>query len=196
MSFLLESGADGRIHPVTKYSPLYVAAYNGHREVVELLLDRFPELIDTLTVERWSTLHACCINGHAAIFDLLLRREFRPELLKTLRDRSGDWEYDFAFDVNLCDVTGQTPLYLACCVSNAKMVDSLLGLKVRGRKVSATEDAKRKKRLSGRDQAAAPAAKKTGIQALISRLRGGGEEELGEDEAWINPVLVDSYCNK
>ncbi len=39
--------------------------------------------------------------------------------------------------------------------------------------------------------------KKSGIQALISRLRGNTEEEeLGEDETWLNPVLVDSYCNK
>ena len=33
VSFLIESGADGRMHPVTKYSPLYIAAYNGKKEV-------------------------------------------------------------------------------------------------------------------------------------------------------------------
>ena len=53
------------------------------------------------------------------------------EQLKTFRDKSGQWEYDFAFDINLCDVTGQSPLYLACCVSNIKIVDLLLNLKVR-----------------------------------------------------------------
>ncbi len=77
VSFLLDNGADGRIHPVTKYSPLYIAAYNGHKDVVELLLARFPGLINTLTVERWSPLHACCINGHSAIFEFLLRFPFR-----------------------------------------------------------------------------------------------------------------------
>ena len=50
--------------------------------------------------------------------------------MKTFRDKSGQWEYDFAFDINLCDVTGQTALYLACCVSNVKIVELLLNLKV------------------------------------------------------------------
>jgi hypothetical protein len=35
---LLEIGADGRIHPVTKYSPLYIACYYGHKEIVSILL--------------------------------------------------------------------------------------------------------------------------------------------------------------
>ena len=33
VQFLLDQGADARIHPVTKYSPLYIAAYNGKKEV-------------------------------------------------------------------------------------------------------------------------------------------------------------------
>lgn len=40
VAYLLDCGADGRIHPVTKYSPLYIAAYNGHKDVVELLLGK------------------------------------------------------------------------------------------------------------------------------------------------------------
>ncbi len=34
------------------------------------------------------------------------------------------------------------------------------------------------------------------VKALISRLRGTSDaDELGEDETWLNPVLVDSYCS-
>ena len=49
VSFLIESGADGRMHPVTKYSPLYIAAYNGKKDIVEILLKKFPELINVKT---------------------------------------------------------------------------------------------------------------------------------------------------
>ena len=35
---LLDHGAEGRIHPVTRYSPLYIAAYNGRKDVVEVML--------------------------------------------------------------------------------------------------------------------------------------------------------------
>jgi ankyrin repeat protein len=47
---LLEHGADGRYHPVTKYSPLYIACHYGHRDIVEMLLLRFPELIQVQLV--------------------------------------------------------------------------------------------------------------------------------------------------
>lgn len=47
---LLEHHADGRYHSFTKYSPLYIACYHGHREIVELLLLRFPELVQVRKV--------------------------------------------------------------------------------------------------------------------------------------------------
>jgi FOG: Ankyrin repeat len=31
VKLLLDHGADGRIHPVTRYSPLYIAAFKGNR---------------------------------------------------------------------------------------------------------------------------------------------------------------------
>ena len=41
VQLLLNYGADARVHPVTKYSPLYIACYNGHKDIVELLLKVF-----------------------------------------------------------------------------------------------------------------------------------------------------------
>lgn len=35
---LLDVEADGRIHPVTRYSPLYIACFKGHKDVVEVVL--------------------------------------------------------------------------------------------------------------------------------------------------------------
>ena len=52
-------------HGLMDTSFQFSAAYNGKRDVCEILLRAFPDLINTLTVERWSPLHAACINGHA-----------------------------------------------------------------------------------------------------------------------------------
>ncbi len=71
---------------MTKYSPLYIAAYNGRKEVVEVLLKKFPDLASTLTVERWTPLHAASMNGHTAVFELLLKFPYPKTNLKTLRE--------------------------------------------------------------------------------------------------------------
>jgi len=42
---LVGSGADGRSHPVTRYSPLYVACYHGHKDITDILLQHFPEMV-------------------------------------------------------------------------------------------------------------------------------------------------------
>lgn len=42
---LVAAGADGRSHPVTRYSPLYVACYHGNKNIAEILLLNFPEMV-------------------------------------------------------------------------------------------------------------------------------------------------------
>ena len=76
VKFLLERGAAAVIHPVTKYSPLYIAAYNGKKDIVEILLKKFPELINVKTVEKWLPLHAACFNAHSSVLEFLLRYKY------------------------------------------------------------------------------------------------------------------------
>jgi len=38
VKMLLDHKADGRIHPITRYSPLYVVAFKGKKDVFEILL--------------------------------------------------------------------------------------------------------------------------------------------------------------
>ncbi|KAG8262246.1 hypothetical protein J6590_056309 [Homalodisca vitripennis] len=80
---LLDADADGRIHPVTRYSPLYIACFKGHKDVAELLLKRFPQLVQLCTVERWLPIHAACFNDHVQIMDLLLKFNYPQHLLST-----------------------------------------------------------------------------------------------------------------
>ena len=79
VKFLIEKGAAAVIHPVTKYSPLYIAAYNGKKEIVEILLKKFPELINVQTVEKWLPLHAACFNAHSGVLEFLLKYKY-PEV--------------------------------------------------------------------------------------------------------------------
>ncbi|XP_046975207.1 leucine-rich repeat serine/threonine-protein kinase 1 [Vanessa cardui] len=123
---LVEAGADGRAHPVTRYGPLYIACYHGHLDIAQLLLQHFPEAIQQETVEKWLPLHAACIGGHPALVTLLLEYPYPDHLLNTYTDASGKWQYRFAFDVNARDASGQTALYVACTLGNAAVVDALL----------------------------------------------------------------------
>ena len=76
VKFLIEKGAAAVIHPVTKYSPLYIAAYNGKKDIVEILLKKFPELINVKTVEKWLPLHAACFNAHSSVLEFLLKYKY------------------------------------------------------------------------------------------------------------------------
>jgi hypothetical protein len=115
-----ERGARAVIHPVTKYSPLYIAAYNGKKDIVEILLKKFPELINVQTVEKWLPLHAACFNGHSAVLEFLLKYKFPDDILIQFKDRTGNWKYELPFDVNQRDLSGQSVLYLACCIGNLR----------------------------------------------------------------------------
>lgn len=41
VKILLDHKADGRIHPITRYSPLYIVAFKGKRDIVEIILKVF-----------------------------------------------------------------------------------------------------------------------------------------------------------
>ncbi|XP_063987510.1 leucine-rich repeat serine/threonine-protein kinase 1 [Diachasmimorpha longicaudata] len=188
---LLDHGADCRSHPVTKYTPLYIACYNGKLEIVDLLLRHFPKQIQSLTVERWLPIHAATINGHAAVVDLLLRFEYPQHMCLRFKDPSGEFEYDMPFDINTQDVTGQNVLYIASMLGNLKIVETLLGYKVKSVKINEEEPPQTSEQF--------PIAKRrisTGIQRLMSSLnfRSKSTEQKKDDNS-ICPLQLDIYCN-
>jgi len=105
VKMLLDHKADGRIHPITRYSPLYVVAFKGKKDVIEILLkvqftnldiysfklidsmvfQKFPDLIRQTTVEKWLPIHAACINGNIQVLELLLKYPYPPNVLIKLR---------------------------------------------------------------------------------------------------------------
>ncbi|KAB7496364.1 Leucine-rich repeat serine/threonine-protein kinase 1 [Armadillidium nasatum] len=208
---LLEHNADGRIHPETKYSPLYIACYYGRKDIAEILLKRFPYLVSVYTVERWLPLHACTFTGHVAVLELLLRHPYPPEILRKFKDRSGNWEYEIAFDINSRDVSGQSVLYAACYAGHQKMVDILLKYRVPAKRVKRSEDvndnsvkeessplseSSEDRRNSGSSETLSPSRPRIAgsIHSLMTKLNlVRGEPDNGE--SLISPLNVDLYCN-
>ncbi|XP_069190679.1 leucine-rich repeat serine/threonine-protein kinase 1-like isoform X2 [Procambarus clarkii] len=222
---LLDHGADGRIHPVTKYSPLYIACYYGRRDIAEMLLKKFPALVSVSTVERWLPLHACIINGHTAVLELLLKFPYPDDSLRKYWDKTGQYEYEMAFDINMKDVTGQSALYLACYVGNQKLVDLLLKHKVQGVKLKTKEEQERERHEKEQDDSSNDSKSssrentKTNINLNVDlvektdevasptkhRISGGIQAlmsklnlvrtDSNQKDNMISPLDIDMYCN-
>lgn len=186
---LLDHGADCRSHPVTKYSPLYIACYNGKCEIVDIILRYFPKQVQSLTVERWLPIHAAAINGHSSVVELLLKFEYPQHVYQHFTDPSGEFEYDMPFDINTQDVTGQNILYIVSMLGNLKIVELLLNYKVKSRKIKNDE--------AGNSQPL-PVSKRrisSGIQRLMSSLNFRSKAGDKKDENMICPLNIDIYCN-
>lgn len=134
---LIEFGATAKCNENTNYSPLYVAAYGGHTDTVRLLLDNFPSLVQEVTIEKWTVLHGCCLQGHSETARLILNYPYPKALKRRYVNRSGSYEYSFAFDLNAQDAAGQTVIYLAVSANNEKLLDTLLNFNIEARHLRA-----------------------------------------------------------
>ncbi|KZC04554.1 Leucine-rich repeat serine/threonine-protein kinase 1 [Dufourea novaeangliae] len=186
---LLDHGADCRVHPVTKYCPLYIACYNGRVEIVDLLLRHHPKQVQSLTVEKWLPIHAAAINGHYLVIDTLLKFEYPQDTYQCYKDSSGEFEYEMPFDINSQDVTGQNVLYISSILGNIKIIELLLNYKVKARKIK-NEDV-------GVAQSLPMSKRKisTGIQRLMSSLNFRSKAFDKKDDNMICPLNLDLYCN-
>ncbi|XP_050515571.1 leucine-rich repeat serine/threonine-protein kinase 1 isoform X2 [Diabrotica virgifera virgifera] len=201
VKILLDQGADGRCHSVTKYSPLYIACYSGHRDIVELLLLRFPELVHIHTVERWLPIHACCINGHVSVLELLFHFPYPTQVLRKYRDKSDQWEYLMPFDINERDATGQNILYVAALLGNKKLIDMILSFRVKATRITPSDDDD----ITPSSETASivsPTRRRIsdGIISIMSRLNFSRENssenaETDPNTKMICPLRIDTYCN-
>ncbi|XP_049820088.1 leucine-rich repeat serine/threonine-protein kinase 1 isoform X2 [Aethina tumida] len=193
---LLDFGADGRLHSVTRYSPLYIACYHGHRDIVELLLLKFPELVQQHTVERWLPIHACCINGHVAVLELLFHFPYPSHIQRKFRDITEQWEYYMPFDINERDATGQNILYVASVLGNKKLVDVILKFKVKATRIEPSDEITPS---SESNLILSPVKRRIsdGIQSIMSKLNLSKENSFDNDtdSLLICPLRIDMYCN-
>ncbi|XP_067128785.1 leucine-rich repeat serine/threonine-protein kinase 1 [Centruroides vittatus] len=198
VKFLLDKGADGRIHPVTKYSPLYIACYYGRKDIVEIILKKFPELVRVPTVEKWLPIHAAAINGHVHVLDLLLNFSYPSSIMQSYIDKTGNWEYYFPFDINAKDVTGQTVLYVGCYVGNQRLVDTLLKFKIKAqRRNHSKENFDEKNEQKENLEISSRKSLSDGLHNVMVKLKLKSNSNLQESrtESEIRPIDLDAYCN-
>ena len=110
-------------------------------------------------------------------------------MLIEFKDRTGSWVYNLPFDINQRDLSGQSILYMACCIGNLRMVDLLLEYKVKA--VSTTLPPPEEETSSTNSS---PKHKSLNLSMLISKFQSK-EEVLKSNEAWVKPVDLDLYCN-
>ena len=212
VDLLISKGADGRIHPVTKYSPLYIASYLGRKEIVEILLTHFPNLVNVATVEKWLPIHGAAINNHLNVIDLLLNFDYPKAVLHSFYDKNKRYEYHMPFDINAQDVTGQTVLYVAALVGNQRLIDFLLSFKVSAIRIEKQDsdnsncdnDSNYDNLNNSNDSNTSPFRRKSAIQKIIDKLSPTSdnvifvkksEESSPSKSVSIHPVLLDIYCN-
>ncbi|KAL9897903.1 leucine-rich repeat kinase isoform 1-T1 [Glossina fuscipes fuscipes] len=189
---LLDAGADGRSHTVTKYSPLYAAVHHGHYNITKIMLERFPDLVQQSTVEKWLPIHAACINGHINLLELLMQHQYPEHMYSVYRDEEGVWEWRLPFDPNGQDVTGQTSLYIASILGNKSLVSALLKWKIKAYKTCLQ---------SPQSAPITPTRKRIsfGIQAIMSKLNiSGDSEQMGVKEESFEcekcPINLNLLC--
>ena len=123
-----------------------------------------------------------------------MKYKFPEENLITFKDRTGNWKYEMPFDINQQDLSGQSILYLACCIGNLRMVDLLLEYRVKA--VSTTMPAPVQPESDPQSpEKGGQRTRVIGLQALISKFQPK-EEVLKSNEIWVKPVDLDVYCNQ
>ncbi|GBP27198.1 hypothetical protein EVAR_15971_1 [Eumeta japonica] len=149
------------------------------------------------TVEKWLPIHAACIGGHSPLVSLLLEYPYPEEALNSYTDPTGQWQYRFAFDVNARDVSGQTPLYVACTLGNFTIVDVLLKHSVVATKIASAENDREARSPSPKKQEVLSPNRSgisLGIHAIVSKLTGQSntKSESTDIEPKIHPVNVEA----
>lgn len=121
-----------------------------------------------------------------------------------------DWEFESAFDPNLLDNFGQTPLYIACLSGNDSLIEILLNWRLVGQKpdggVAYICPVDLNQRCGIGKESALMAAVRGGFVSIVSMLLRNGInpniintntiDEIEEDECNYNAILLEAVRQK
>ena len=85
------------------FSPLHIAAYKGHIDIVKFFVDRLEEVNPSSTDSRgsnWTPLHVAAANDQLSVVKYLTQKVSNP----MVRDKFGKTSYDLALESGHTDV--------------------------------------------------------------------------------------------
>ncbi|XP_065648667.1 leucine-rich repeat serine/threonine-protein kinase 1 isoform X3 [Hydra vulgaris] len=129
VELLIHNQANVRPNSITGETPLYIACYYGHLDVVILLAQTFPELLNLpCTQEQIYPLHAAIIHQKESIVQHLLTYRYKKHgLEKVISNNSTPAESNKYFvNINQPMGNGHTPIHLAVQSGNKNIILMLL----------------------------------------------------------------------
>ena len=143
--WLLDIGADANAQADSRGTPLYIAAMNGHSEIVRILLGHGADVnLKAAAMENYTPLHKASSGGHLNVVQLLIehgadvhardKNQLTP-LLYAKNAETMQLLIKNGADVRAQDESQSTPLHLASSRVNAAIVQLLIenGADVRAR---------------------------------------------------------------
>nr|XP_047128381.1 leucine-rich repeat serine/threonine-protein kinase 1-like isoform X2 [Hydra vulgaris] len=129
VELLIHNRADVRRNFRTGETPLYIACYYGHLDVVTLLAQTFSELLNlSCTQDQIYPLHAAIIQGNESIVEYLLTLR-NVEHEKVILNNSTSKSNKCFVNINQPMGNGHTPIHLAVQSGNKNIISMLLACK-------------------------------------------------------------------
>ncbi|XP_033120529.1 leucine-rich repeat serine/threonine-protein kinase 1-like isoform X2 [Anneissia japonica] len=142
VNYLIDRGASGRANDSgCKWTPLYAACLYGYTKIAEVLMKYFPSMAGDITQDQQLPLHAAAAGGYTEIVKLLLYYDYsvinekgKTKLHQKTSSNLKAYKGGLPFHINLCNINGQTSLYLASAAGHVEVVKTLLEFQPNRRK--------------------------------------------------------------
>ncbi|XP_047128379.1 leucine-rich repeat serine/threonine-protein kinase 1 isoform X1 [Hydra vulgaris] len=132
VQLIIDNQANERPNSRTGETPLYIACCHGHLDVVNLLANKFSDLLNLpCTQEQIYPLHAAIIHQKESIVQYLLTLRYKKHGLQRVisNNSTPDKSNKYFININQPMGNGLTPIHLAVRLGNKNIISMLLECK-------------------------------------------------------------------